>query len=49
MGVCRNATPLFVSAGPDGDIGCVACVDETASPRYQATLDNIYSYEPEVQ
>ena len=44
MGICRNGRPLFVSAGPDGDIGCRSCVD---GPRFQATLDNVLSYEPE--
>jgi len=47
MGVCKDAIPLFVSAGPDGDIGCVKCVDNTNSIRYQASIDNIYSYVPE--
>lgn len=49
IGICKNAKVLFVSAGPDGDIGCWECVDGGASPRYQALLDNIYSYAPEGQ
>ncbi|MCH2161578.1 MAG: prepilin-type N-terminal cleavage/methylation domain-containing protein [Phycisphaerales bacterium] len=49
FGVCRNRTPLFVSCGPDGDPGCLSCVGSANSPRYQAAIDNIYSYEPEVQ
>jgi type II secretory pathway pseudopilin PulG len=48
IGVCRNGKPLFVSAGPDGDIGCLACAGGT-SPRFEATLDNVYSYTPENQ
>lgn len=44
-GICRNGKVLFVSAGPDGDLGCLTCVG-TNSPRYEACLDNIYSYEP---
>ena len=47
MGICKDAAPLFVSAGPDGDIGCLKCVDEQSSLRYQASIDNIYSYTPE--
>ena len=48
MGICKDAIPLFVSAGPDGDIGCVKCVDGgNTSPRYQASIDNVYSYVPE--
>lgn len=49
FGVCRNRTPMFVSCGPDGDPGCLSCVNEQDSPRYQASIDNIYSYDPEVQ
>jgi len=44
-GICRNGKVLFVSAGPDGDIGCLSCAGGN-SPRYEASLDNIYSYEP---
>jgi type II secretory pathway pseudopilin PulG len=46
VGVCKNGTLLFISAGPDGDIGCIKCVNEVESNRYQASIDNIYSYEP---
>ncbi len=48
LGICRNGKPLFLSAGPDGDIGCLDCAGGT-SPRFEATLDNIYSYTPEVR
>jgi type II secretory pathway pseudopilin PulG len=44
-GICRNGKILFVSAGPDGDLGNLACAGGN-SPRYEASLDNIYSYEP---
>ncbi len=44
-GICRNGKVLFVSAGPDGDLGCLSCAGGN-SPRYEASLDNIYSYEP---
>jgi prepilin-type N-terminal cleavage/methylation domain-containing protein len=49
MGICKNAKVLFVSAGPDGDVGCWQCFDNDTSIRYQALLDNIYSYQPEGQ
>jgi type II secretory pathway pseudopilin PulG len=48
LGVCRNGQPLFVSAGPDGDIGCLDCAGGS-SVRFEATIDNIYSYIPENQ
>ena len=48
LGICRNGKPLFVSAGPDGDIGCLDCAGGN-SPRFEATLDNIYSYTPEAR
>lgn len=44
-GICRNGKIMFVSAGPDGDLGCLSCAGGN-SPRYEASLDNIYSYEP---
>jgi type II secretory pathway pseudopilin PulG len=44
-GICRNGKILFVSAGPDGDLGSRDCAGGN-SPRYEASLDNIYSYEP---
>lgn len=44
-GICRNGKILYVSAGPDGDLGCLTCAGGN-SPRYEASLDNIYSYEP---
>ena len=47
LGVCRNGQLLFVSAGPDGDIGCLGCSGQGDSTRFEATLDNIYSYSPE--
>ena len=47
LGICRNGQVLFVSAGPDGDIGCLSCSGQADSPRFEATLDNIYSYSPE--
>ena len=47
IGICKDATPLFVSAGPDADIGCVKCVNEANSVRFQASIDNVYSYVPE--
>lgn len=43
-GICRNGRPLFVSAGPDGELGCLNC---DGGAGYEATLDNIYSYDPE--
>ncbi len=43
VGGCRNGQILFVSAGPDGKLGCLDCPDGQAA---QYTLDNIYSYEP---
>ena len=43
MGVCRNGQILFVSAGPDGRLGCLDCPDGTAA---EFARDNIYSYEP---
>ena len=46
VGVCKNGEILFISAGPDGDIGCIKCVNEVESNRYQASIDNIYSYDP---
>jgi type II secretory pathway pseudopilin PulG len=46
MGICRNGKVLFVSAGPDGDIGCRGGACGQTGPRYEATLDNIYSYKP---
>jgi type II secretory pathway pseudopilin PulG len=46
MGICRNGKVLFVSAGPDGDIGCRGGACGQSGPRYEATLDNIYSYKP---
>ena len=49
IGICKSATPLFVSAGPDADIGCLKCVNDASSIRYQASIDNIYSYEPEIR
>jgi type II secretory pathway pseudopilin PulG len=42
-GVCRNGKPLFVSAGPDGDLGCRTC----DGLRGEAAIDNVYSYDPE--
>ncbi|MDA1027339.1 MAG: type II secretion system protein [Planctomycetota bacterium] len=48
LGVCRNGQPLFVSSGPDGDIGCLDC-SGGSSVRFEATIDNIYSYSPENQ
>lgn len=48
-GICKNAKVLFVSGGPDGDIGCWQCFSNATSVRYQAMLDNIYSYQPEGQ
>ena len=48
LGVCRNGQPLFVSSGPDGDIGCLDCAGGS-SVRFEATIDNIYSYSPENQ
>ena len=47
LGICRNGQVLFVSAGPDGDIGCLGCSGQGNSPRFEATLDNVYSYSPE--
>ncbi len=44
-GICRNGKILYVSAGPDGDLGCLTCAGGN-SPRFEASLDNIYSYEP---
>ena len=49
IGICKNAKVLFVSAGPDGDIGCWQCVNNSTSFRYQSLLDNLYSYAPEGQ
>ena len=46
LGVCRNGDPLFVSSGPDGDIGCLDCAGGS-SVRFERTIDNIYSYRPE--
>ncbi|MCP4833704.1 MAG: type II secretion system protein [Phycisphaera sp.] len=46
FGICRNGRILFVSAGPDGDVGCIGC-DTGQSRRFEATLDNVYSYTPE--
>ncbi len=43
VGLCRNGQILFVSAGPDGKLGCLDCSDGSAA---QFALDNIYSYEP---
>ena len=43
MGVCRNGQILFVSAGPDGRLGCLDCPDGTAA---EFARDNIYSYQP---
>ena len=43
VGGCRNGQILFVSAGPDGKLGCLDCEDGQAA---QYALDNIYSYEP---
>ena len=43
-GICRNARPLLVSAGPDGFMG-----DLTVDPtdiEFKRALDNVYSYEP---
>jgi type II secretory pathway pseudopilin PulG len=48
LGVCRNGQPLFVSSGPDGDIGCLDC-SGGSSVRFERTIDNIYSYSPENQ
>jgi type II secretory pathway pseudopilin PulG len=45
VGICRNGKVLFVSAGPDGDIGNLYCAGGN-SPRFEASIDNIYSYEP---
>ena len=44
VGVCRNGKVLFVSAGPDGLIGSRYCA---GGERKEASLDNVYSYEPE--
>jgi type II secretory pathway pseudopilin PulG len=46
MGICRNGKVLFVSAGPDGDIGCRGGACGQTGPRFEATLDNVYSYKP---
>lgn len=43
VGVCRNGQILFVSAGPDGKLGCLDCDEGSAA---QFAVDNIYSYEP---
>ncbi|MCP4837458.1 MAG: type II secretion system protein, partial [Phycisphaera sp.] len=46
FGICRDGRILFVSAGPDGDVGCIGC-DTGLSLRFEATIDNVYSYTPE--
>ncbi len=43
LGVCRNGRILFVSAGPDGQLGGRYCSD---SNRRSQADDNVYSYEP---
>lgn len=44
LGVCRNGKVMFVSAGPDGQMGSRSCPD---GDRKEASLDNVSSYEPE--
>lgn len=43
LGVCRNGRILFVSAGPDGQLGGRYCAEPA---RRQQADDNVYSYEP---
>ncbi len=42
-GICRNGKVLFVSAGPDGDLGNASC---SGGAQLEATFDNVYSYKP---
>jgi type II secretory pathway pseudopilin PulG len=44
FGACRNGKVMFVSAGPDGQMGSRSCPD---GDRKEASLDNVTSYEPE--
>ncbi len=44
FGVAVNRALLFVSAGPDGDFGDLG--EDTDTPEFQATADNVYSYKP---
>ena len=43
FGVARNRRVCFISAGPDQDFGDLSLPPGT--PRFEATRDNIYSYE----
>ena len=53
LGPARNGRAYFVSAGPDGKYGNLQYyqrhdedfVPDVTDPGYQATLDNVYSYE----
>lgn len=45
-GRCKSRRALFISAGPDRDFGSVA--PGATDAQREATLDNIYSYPPEL-
>lgn len=44
FGICRNRQPLLVSSGPDLNPGNIE--SDSGTDDYQASFDNIYSYEP---